>query len=388
MKKKILVYTASRSEYGILKSIIFELKKNKDINLRVLATGTHLRSKFGKTINEIKSDNINRLIKINTFRDLSNERNISYAISNGIKKISKYLGIFKPDVVLILGDRFDLFGVAIASLINSIPIAHIHGGESTFGLIDDYVRHSITKISTFHFTSNQVYRKRVIQMGENPKNVICTGSPSVDLIKNLKFLDKEELKKELNIIIKKKLLTVTYNPISTNKNKTVLEINNLLKVLAKYKNSTIVYTLPTYDNYSYIVSKKIKKICKKYENMFFFNSLGHTKYLSLVKLSDIVIGNSSSGIIEAPYLKTPTLNIGDRQLGREMSPSIFNVKSNIGDIKNKIDYIFSIKNKRKLYNKNTYGYGNASKKISNFLIKKNLQNFETGKKFFDLNFKL
>ncbi|MDA9605987.1 UDP-N-acetylglucosamine 2-epimerase [bacterium] len=386
MKKKILVYTASRSEYGILKSIIFELKKTKNINLRVLATGTHLRTKFGKTIKEIESDNVNSLTKINTFRDLSDEKNISSAISNGISKISEYLRIFKPDIVLILGDRFDLFGVGIASLINNIPLAHIHGGESTYGLIDDYVRHSITKISTFHFTSNKVYRKRIIQMGENPKNVICTGSPSVDLIKNLKFLNKEELKKKLNIIFKKKILTVTYNPISTNKKKTIFEINNLLNALRKYKNSTIIYTLPTFDNYSYIISKKIKQACENNENMFCFNSLGHTNYLSLIKLSDIVIGNSSSGIIEAPYLKIPTLNIGDRQLGREMSPSIFNVKPNTNDIKNKIDYILSIKNKKNLYNKNIYGDGQASKKISKFLVKINLKTIQPGKKFFDINF--
>ena len=387
-KKKILIYTASRSEYGILKSILYELKKKNNIILKILVSGTHLKKKFGSTINEIKLDKFNTIKKINILNDQSNENNISIALSKGIKKINNYFREFKPDVVLILGDRFELYSIGLPSLINNIPIAHIHGGESTYGLIDDYVRHSITKISTFHFTSNEIYRKRVIQMGENPKHVITSGSPSVDMIKKMKFISKKNLEKVLKIKFLNKIFVVTQNPISTNKKTTVQEINNLLNALKHFTNCTIIFTLPTFDNHSDIISRKIKFFCRNYKNTYFYKSLGHTNYLSLIKISNLVLGNSSSGVIEAPYLKTPTINIGNRQSGREMSPSVFTVTSKSIEITNKVNQILKISNKKKLFKKNLYGNGQASRVISNFLSRINLSKIKPGKKFFDINFKI
>ena len=388
MKRKIVIYTASRSEYGILKSIIFNLDRSKKCETRVLVSGTHLEKKFGNTIEEIKSDNIKSIIKIKTLKNSTSKKNISYAISEGVIKISKFFENFKPDIVLLVGDRFELIAVATSCLIYNIPIAHIHGGELTYGLIDDYVRHSITKMSTFHFASNKKYRKRIIQMGENKRDVLCTGSPSVDLIKKIEFINKKKLEDLLKINFLEKIFLVTYSPISTNRVQTEIEINNLLKALSAFYHFTIIFTLPNYDIYSDLITKKIELFCKKNKNSYFFKSLGHTNYLSLVKISNLVIGNSSSGILEVPYLKTFTINIGERQLGRIMPKSVFNSSVNVKNIQKLILKILAIRNKSQFFKINLFGNGKASKKIADFLINKKLANYKLGKKFTDINFKL
>ena len=258
MKKKILIFTGSRSEYGILKSIIFQLKGIKNFDTKILVSGTHLNKKFGETIKEIYQDKLNSLVIIRTLHDSTNRQNISIAISSGIKKISKYFEKNKPDLVLLVGDRYELYSIAITCLIYNVPICHVHGGESTYGLIDDYVRHSITKMATFHFVSNEIYKNRIIQMGEESKNIICSGSPSIDILKKMSFYNKKKLEKLLNITFLKKIFVITYHPITTNKKKTLSEITNLLNALSNFKNFSIIFTLPNFDDNSDLVIKKIK----------------------------------------------------------------------------------------------------------------------------------
>lgn len=388
MKKKILVFTASRSEYGILRSIIFNLSKIKNIELSIMASGSHLSSYFGNTISEIKKDGFKNIIKIKTFDKKIEKKSISETISIGIKKISKYLAKKKPDLILVVGDRHELFSICISGLLNNIPIAHIHGGENTNYVIDDYIRHSVTKLSSFHFASNENYRKRIIQMGEKPKNVILSGSPSIDLIKKTNFLSKKELEVSLNIKLKKKIFIVTYQPVTLDKNKSKYEINNLLISLSNFPNHIIIFTMPNHDIYSDLIINKIKSYCKNKPNFFYFKSLGHLKYLSLMKISELVIGNSSSGIIEAPYLNVPTVNIGQRQEGRLMGRSILSCNSNKMNIISTIKKALIIKKNKRVFSKKLYGDGNASKKISNFIEKLRLKDFKLGKKFNDIKFKI
>ncbi len=388
MKKKILVFTASRSEYGILRSIIFNLSKIKSIELSLMVSGAHLSSYFGNTISEIKKDGFKNLIKIKTFNNKIGKLNISETISIGIKKISKYFSKNQPDLILVVGDRHELFSICISGLLNNIPIAHIHGGENTNSVIDDYIRHSITKLSSFHFVSNEVYRKRVIQMGEKPNNVILTGSPSVDIIKKINYLSKRELENSLNVNFSKKTFVVTYQPVTLNKNESIYEINNLLTALSEFENYNVIFTLPNHDKFSDIITQKIKSYCKKKTNFFYFSSLGHLKYLSLIKNSEVVIGNSSSGIIEAPYLNIPTVNVGKRQEGRLMGKSILSCNSNKMNIVSTIKKAINIKRNKKIFSKKLYGEGNASKKISNFIMKLSLKDFKLGKKFNDIKFNI
>lgn len=387
MKKKILVFTASRSEYGILRSIIFNLSKIKNIELSIMASGSHLSSYFGNTISEIKKDGFKNVIKIKTFDKKIEKESISETISIGIKKISKYLAKKKPDLILVVGDRHELFSICISGLLNNIPVAHIHGGENTNYVTDDYIRHSVTKLSSFHFASNETYRKRIIQMGEKPKNVILSGSPSIDIIKKTNFLSKRELEVSLNINLKKKIFLVTYQPVTLDKKKSKYEINNLLISLSNFPNHIIIFTLPNHDRYSDLIINKIKSYCKNKANFFYFKSLGHLKYLSLMKVSELVIGNSSSGIIEAPYLNVPTVNIGQRQEGRLMGRSILSCNSNKMIIISTIKKALIIKKNKRVFLKKLYGNGDASKKISNFISKLRLKEFKLGKKFNDIKFR-
>tara|TARA_B100000886_G_scaffold22156_1_gene14098 strand:+ start:17050 stop:18216 length:1167 start_codon:yes stop_codon:yes gene_type:complete len=388
MKKKILIFTASRSEYGILRSIIFNLSKNKNIKLDIMASGSHLSSYFGNTISEIKKDGFKNIKKIKTLNKMTGDDSICETISIGIKKISQYLEKKKPNLILIVGDRHELFSICISGLFHNIPIAHIHGGENTNYVVDDYIRHSVTKMSTFHFASNKTYRKRIIQMGEIPKNVILSGSPSVDLIKKINFLNKKELELSLNVNLNKKIFIVTYQPVTLSKKKSIYEINNLLKSLSNFTNYNIIFTLPNHDKFSNLITNKIKSYCNKRSNFFYFNSLGHLNYLSLLKISELVIGNSSSGIIEAPYLNIPTVNIGKRQQGRLMGRSVLSCNSSKISIISAIKKALILKKNRRIFSKKLYGDGNASKKISNFLVKVKLKKFKFGKKFNDLKFKL
>ena len=243
-------------------------------------------------------------------------------------------------------------------------------------------------MSSIHFVSNKIYKKRIVQMGENPNSVVCCGSPSIDLIKKINFCNKNTLKNLLKIDLLDKIFVVTYNPITTSKFITLKEISNLLKALGNFKNCSIIFTLPNYDYNSDIISKKIKLFCKRKKNFNFFKSLGHTKYLSLIKMADLVIGNSSSGIIEAPYLKTPTINIGKRQSGREMSKSVFCCDANYIKINKKINYVLKLNKNYLLFKKKIYGNGNATEKITKFIKNIDLNKFKSGKKFKDIKFKI
>tara|TARA_B100000579_G_C22809142_1_gene844207 strand:- start:101 stop:1261 length:1161 start_codon:yes stop_codon:yes gene_type:complete len=381
---KISIITGSRAEFHILKNLIFALKKDKKIKTNLVVTGSHLSSFFGNTINEINDQKIKITSKIDLSIKKDQEKNIANSISLGVNSFSRLFKKNKPDLLLILGDRYEIFSAAISACVNRVPIVHIHGGERTAGLIDEGIRHSITKLSHIHFVSTNIYYNRVKQLGENKKFIFNVGSLGVEATKKTKLLNKNELEKVLNIKFQSKNIIVTFHSETL---KTSLENKKnfkiLLSALGNLKNTSIIFTMPNADLDFKMIVKEIKKFIKLNKNSYFFKSLGHKKYFSLCKQVDLMIGNSSSGIIEMPSFKKGTINIGDRQGGRVKADSIIDSKFNKKEIIKKINYVYSKKFGKILKKmKNPYEKKNTSKKILKIIKKINLKNILI-KDFFD-----
>ena len=293
--KKICIITGSRAEYGLLKNLILRLKKNKKFKIKLIVTGSHLSEKYGFTLREIKKDSLNIENKINLNFKKDNTIGISNSISLGLNKFVKIFEKLKPDLILVLGDRFEIYTSALAALLCRLPICHIHGGELTEAMLDDAFRHSITKMSHIHFAANQIYKKRIIQLGENPKNVYNVGGLGVDSIKKQKILKKSELEKFLNLNFLKKSILVTFHSETLNRKSTKKNFNELLRALKKIQNTTIIFTMPNHDIDSSIIHSSILKFVKNKRNSFFFKSLGQKVYYSCCKYMTCMVGNSSSG---------------------------------------------------------------------------------------------
>lgn len=382
--KKICIITGSRAEYGLLKNLILRLKKNKKFKIKLIVTGSHLSEKYGFTLREIKKDSLNIENKINLNFKKDNTIGISNSISLGLNKFVKIFEKLKPDLILVLGDRFEIYTSALAALLCRLPICHIHGGELTEAMLDDAFRHSITKMSHIHFAANQIYKKRIIQLGENPKNVYNVGGLGVDSIKKQKILKKSELEKFLNLNFLKKSILVTFHSETLNRKSTKKNFNELLRALKKIQNTTIIFTMPNHDIDSSIIHSSILKFVKNKRNSFFFKSLGQKVYYSCCKYITCMVGNSSSGLLEMPTFKKFTINIGDRQKGRIKAKSVINCKFNSQEIYKKINFVLKSKNQLKIKNvKNPYGEGGATDKIISILEKVNLKDI-LNKRFYDL----
>ena len=382
--KKICIITGSRAEYGLLKNLILRLKKNKKFKIKLIVTGSHLSEKYGFTLREIKKDSLNIENKINLNFKKDNTIGISNSISLGLNKFVKIFEKLKPDLILVLGDRFEIYTSALAALLCRLPICHIHGGELTEAMLDDAFRHSITKMSHIHFAANQIYKKRIIQLGENPKNVFNVGGLGVDSIKKQKILKKSELEKFLNLNFLKKSILVTFHSETLNRKSTKKNFNELLRALKKIQNTTIIFTMPNHDIDSSIIHSSILKFVKNKKNSFFFKSLGQKVYYSCCKYMTCMVGNSSSGLLEMPTFKKFTINIGDRQKGRIKAKSVINCKFNSQEIYKKINFVLKSKNQLKIKNvKNPYGEGGATDKIISILEKVNLKDI-LNKRFYDL----
>ena len=361
LKKKLLIITTGRSDYGLLKPLILELKKNKKIISKLVVTGTHLSFKHGMTVNEIKKDKINIFKKLKTTQRQNNEFSIAKSFSLNVSKLSNVFEKYLPNMVIVLGDKYETLAIVTAALCYRIPIGHIHGGEITRGAIDDSIRHAISKLSHLHFVSTIQSRNNLIQMGEDKKNIHVVGGLGVESIKKINFIKKEVIEKKLNIQLSKKNILVTFNPETIKKNQSKSQIKIILESLKKLNSdTTIIFTMSIADHENEIIKKQILNFVENNNNSYFFNSLGGV-YLSLLKYVDLVIGNSSSGILEAPYLKTPTINIGRRQDGREFSRSVFRCNYKKKDILAMINYIFN--SEKKIKYDQLFGSGKASKKI-------------------------
>lgn len=340
MNKKICVVTSTRAEYGLLRPLIKRINDDSELTLLLAVTGSHLSYKFGHTVDEIIKDNfpIDKSIEIplETNSSLAMANSMSFALS----AFSQYFFQKKPDMVVILGDRYEAFAIATAAALCKIPISHIHGGETTEGALDEFFRHSITKMSYLHFTSCETYRQRVIQLGENPKRVFNVGALGIENIKKLRLLDLEAVAKIINIDVTKPYCMITFHPVTLDENTAEEQFSQLLKAIDKYENIQFIFTKANSDTDGDKINKLIDDYAKRKENVRAFFSLGVINYLSAMKYSKMVIGNSSSGIIETPSFKIPTINIGDRQKGRIQATSVINCLPFAEDISSAIDTAF------------------------------------------------
>jgi GDP/UDP-N,N'-diacetylbacillosamine 2-epimerase (hydrolysing) len=382
--KKVCVVTGSRADYVLLKNLLLLIKKEKSLRLQLVVTGSHLSKKYGNTFKEIIKDNIEIINKIDLKLYGDGTLSIAKSMSLGFSKFVKVYEKNKPDIVILLGDRYEIFTACSAASLCGVPIGHIHGGEVTLSSIDEAFRHAISKMSHLHFTATQDYKKRVIQMGESPQNVFNVGGLGVDSIKKTSLYSKSVLEKKLNIKFLKKFILVTYHPETLKKNSSELNVKHLLKALNFMKDTTVIFTMPNSDIESLIIYRLIKKIVSKKKNYYLFKSLGQKKYYSCCRYSDFMIGNSSSGLLEMPSFKKFSINIGDRQLGRVKAKSVIDCKINTISIIKAIKYSLNPVNKLKLKKVvNPYGKGGASKKIIDILKNKRFDNLIL-KGFFDI----
>lgn len=374
MKRKICVITGTRAEYGLLSNLMKKIQEDSLFELQLVVTGMHLAPEFGLTYKEIENDGFKINEKVEML--LSSDSSSSIVKSVGLATIS-FADVFQrlsPDLLIILGDRFEMLAAAQSALIMQVPIAHIHGGECTFGAYDDAIRHSITKMATWHFTSTEGHRKRVIQLGENPERVWNIGAPGIENIVNIPLLSKEDLYDDLQLNKEKDMFLITYHPET---NGEFLNISPLLNALEKY-DVNLVFTKANADNGGRKINDIIQHFTNNRENAFLFDSLGQLRYLSAAKHASVVIGNSSSGIIEVPYLKTPSVNIGNRQAGREKPNSVFDSNLDENNINKAIDKAIAFEDKYE----EIFGTGNSS--YSLFKILKEIDNYSIQKGFYNL----
>ena len=363
MKRNVAFFTGSRADYGLMKPLMEIVKEDKNIIFNMIVTGSHLEKKFGSTWKQIQKDNFKISSKFKILTKDDSPKGISQSLSLAVRKTSEVLSSLKPDLLIILGDRYEALAAAQAAMIHRIPIAHIHGGESTFGLIDEAIRHSISKMSHLHFVSCQKYKKRLIQLGEKPSSIWNVGALGYDNLIRSNFLNTNELEKILKITLKPPIFLFTFHPVTLGSIDEEIIFKNILKNLLKF-DGTIVITGNNADTWGEKIRKETKRLkFKKNNNIFYFESLGSKIYSSLMNISDLVIGNSSSGIIEAPYLGTPSLDIGVRQQGRIKAPSVLHSTYNSKQIFLSIKKVFSKEFKNIANRKETpYGKKGASKK--------------------------
>jgi GDP/UDP-N,N'-diacetylbacillosamine 2-epimerase (hydrolysing) len=385
MTKRICFITGSRAEYGLLKPLMDEFKKDTEYSIQLIVTGMHLSPEFGLTYIEIENDGYFINEKIEILLSSDSKIGVSKAMGLAMISFSEVYERLKPDLLFGLGDRFELFAAVSVANVANIPVAHLHGGELTLGAFDEAFRHAITKMSHLHFTATEEYRERVIQLGENPKTVFNVGALGVDNIKKVKLLTKNEIEDILKIKLNKTTLLVTYHPETRSENSNN-EFNELLKVFDELENLQLIFTLPNADCGGRKLIEIVKKFIDNNKNRAFaFTSLGQLKYLSLMKYVNGVIGNSSSGLIETPTFKIGTINIGDRQKGRISAKSVVNVKVIKKEIVKAINLILSKEFKQKISKiKNSYGDGNTAPRIKKIIDKTDFNKI-IYKEFYDIS---
>lgn len=383
MKKKIWVITGSRAEYGLLKPLIKRIKKDGRFKLEIIVTGQHLASQYGLTFREIEKDGFRVSKKVKMLSAGDSERSIAQSVASGVSKFGKMFSKERPDLLIVLGDRFEIFAAVSAAYIFKIPIAHLHGGELTSASMDDAFRHAITKMSMLHFVSTPEYKRRVVQLGEDPQRVFNVGAMGIDNIKDMKLLSISELQKQLGFKFGKKNILVTFHPATLEDHTSAFQFNELLSALDNFKDLKIIFTKPNADVGSLVISSMIDEYVKRNRHRAkAFISLGALKYLSLIRNVDAVVGNSSSGIIEAPSFGKPTVNIGLRQKGRIMAESIINCRPREKDIFRALRKAFSsccIKSCQEV--RNPYGDGNTAGQIVR-IIARNIDRIKSTRKVF------
>lgn len=383
MNRKVCVITGTRAEYGLLRWVMQGIKDDQELTLQIIATGMHLSPEFGHTYHEIENDGFTLDRRVEMLTSSDSPVGVSKSIGLGLIGFSDALDELKPDLIVVLGDRFEIFSAVIATMIARIPIAHIHGGEATEGLVDEAIRHSISKMSHIHFVAADEYRQRVIQLGEQPANVHLVGGLGVDSIKRLNLIDKAALEESLGFKFGKKNLLITFHPVTLEVSTAADQMTELLSVLGELRDTQLIFTLPNADTDGRVLINMIEIFVAQNENAHAYTSLGQIRYFSCIALADGVVGNSSSGLLEVPSYKKGTINIGDRQRGRLQSESVINCEPNRRSIKQALEKLYSVNFQKSLEKViNPYGEGGASEKILESIKSVPLKNI-LKKQFYD-----
>ncbi len=387
MKPIICVISGSRSEYGLLRNVLLPLNESDLLDTQFIVTGSHLSTRHGNTIEEINKDGININTEIKILSDDDSPIGIASTMSRAIEKSSIALDNLKPDMILVLGDRYEIFAVSIAAMLLNIPISHIHGGESTEAAIDESIRHSLTKMSCFHFVAAEEYRKRVIQMGEHPDRVFFVGGLGIDSIVNNKMISKEQLEHDYKIDLSKKFLLVTFHSVTLDRENNIKSLDELFDAIDHFDDYNFIFTAPNADHDNSAITDRITSFSNKRDNIYFHQSFGQNAYLSLLNEASGVVGNSSSGLLEAPFFEIGTVNIGDRQKGRIRHESVVDVENSKQSITDGLNMILSEEFRKKIKNQvQSFGNGKSGSKIVRILeteLSKPSHEF-LKKEFFDL----
>ncbi len=385
--RKICVVTGSRAEYGILRGLMKAIKDDPDLTLQVIATNQHLSKLQGETYKEIERDGFTIDYKVYMADDeaLDNANTTAKAISRGVGGFADAFDALHPDLLLILGDRYEMLAVASTALIYKIPIAHLHGGEITEGAFDDAIRHAITKMSHLHFTSTEEYRKRVIQLGEQPERVFYVGAPGVENIKKFPLMSKEEVEESVNFKLDENTILVTYHPVTLGEHTAEKDIKEFIGALEERKDLRVFFTMPNSDTGSQAIVDAINEfVANNEDRAIAYKSLGIKRYLSVMKYAGAVVGNSSSGLLEVPSFGIPTLNIGDRQKGRMAADSVYNCETDKESILKGLDVIMSPAFRKKAAEThNPYEKANTAEEIFKIISTYPLEELKQ-KHFYDL----
>jgi UDP-hydrolysing UDP-N-acetyl-D-glucosamine 2-epimerase len=383
--KKIAVITGSRADYGLLRSLLRILKNDPAADLRLVVSAAHLIERFGLSVNEIDRDGfkIDSRVPLPLLEDSTVA--VARATGEGLKGFADALSALSPEIVVLIGDRYEMLAAGTAALLLNIPAAHIHGGEITFGAFDDAIRHALTKLSLLHFTAAEAYRKRVIQLGEDPARVFCVGTPGNDQIAEVMQLSRAETAKRLGIDENAKYLVITYHPSTAQPETDLPAIEALLNALDDYPQYTLVFTGVNADPGHRMIDQKIRNFVSKAPTRAkLFSSLGSEGYINAIRNAATVVGNSSSGIVEAPAMGVPTVNIGNRQAGRLRAASILDCPPDRNAICAAIEQATSPTFLEKARGIDPpYGRGGASARIAKILLDTDIRSL-LPKKFYDL----
>jgi len=384
LKRKICVVTGTRAEYGLLQWLMKRIANDSNLKLQIIATGMHLSPEFGLTFKQIEKDGFVIDEKIEMLLSGDTPTAIAKSIGLGVVSFSDTFSRLDPDILVVLGDRFEIFAASQAAMIMRIPIAHIHGGELTEGLIDDPIRHSITKMGHIHFTASEEYRNRVIQMGEQPETVYNVGTLGLEGIKNIECLSKEKLSESVQLNLERFFL-VTLHPTTLQNSTAEMQIQRLLKSLDEFPQYQVIFTKTNADTDGRVINQYIEEYVKNNPHRAcVYDSLGQLRYLSAIKHCELVIGNSSSGLLEVPFFKKATVNIGVRQRGRLKAESVIDCMFDINQITQAINKGLSTEFRENIKAMSmVYGEGNTSEQIVKILKEKNLNNIIM-KRFYDL----
>jgi GDP/UDP-N,N'-diacetylbacillosamine 2-epimerase (hydrolysing) len=384
-RKKICIVTGTRAEYGLLRWVMEGIRNSPELELQVIATGMHLSPEFGLTYREIEKDGFKIDRKVEMLLSADTQVSIAKSMGLGLIGFADVLNELNPDLLLILGDRYEIFSAVSSAMVARIPVAHLHGGEATEGAFDESIRHAITKMSHLHFVAAEEYKKRVIQLGEQPDRVFNVGGLGIDNILKLKLLDRTKLENSIKFKLGLKNLLITFHPVTLENSTSAQQMGELLRALENLEDTHLIFTMPNSDTDGRVLFQMIDDFVLKHAQAKVFKSLGQLRYLSCIKYVDGVVGNSSSGLAEVPSFKKGTINIGDRQRGRLKAISVIDCEPNEPSISSAIKKLYSADYQNRLTTvKNPYGCGGASESIVNILNDVSLDGL-LKKRFYNLN---